>query len=288
MRLAVIGDEVSQRLPEVVRAATGTGFDGVEVRSLENTPPHRLTDEQLDRTCDTLRAAGLAVAGFSPPVFKAPLPRTSADLDAAGALLRHCLDQAVRLGAPHMRVFTFFRDGDPDPLAAARAARQVLDGVDSPLPLVVETGTRSNSPTLQLTLRFLDALGRDDIGVLWDPGNSIFSGWDDLPAPDEYRLGRDRIRHVHVKDPDGTRGYVRLGDGMLDWAQLLAQLAADGYQGWVSLETHWRTGRALTARQRDEPWGEDFSADGYQASVECMRLLAQWRDAAASPSVPHA
>ena len=48
------------------------------------------------------------------------------------------------------------------------------------------------------------------------------------------------IRHVHVKDPAGHSGYVRLGDGDLPWPRILAALAASGYAGWVSLETHWR------------------------------------------------
>jgi sugar phosphate isomerase/epimerase len=113
---------------------------------------------------------------------------------------------------------------------------------------------------------------------LWDPGNSVFSGWDPAPFPADYELGRDRIRHVHIKDPDSTRGYVRLGDGDLDWPSILDLLARDGYEGFLSLETHWRHGRQLTAAQRDEPWGEAFTRDGYAASVECMQRLRGWLD----------
>lgn len=194
--------------------------------------------------------------------------------------------RAELLGAPFVRIFTFYREGDPDPRRAANAAREVLDGVPADrVPLVVETGMRTNSPTMRHTLEFLDALGDDRLGVLWDPGNSVFSGWDPAPFPQDYALGRDRIRHVHVKDPNGRDGYVRLGDGDLPWPAILTRLAEDGYRGWLSLETHWRIGREpLTQRQRDEPWGEEFTAGGFEASSQCMRLLREMAETARTAS----
>jgi hydroxypyruvate isomerase len=44
---------------------------------------------------------------------------------------------------------------------------------------------------------------------------------------------RDAIAHVQVADPPG-RGAP--GTGTLDFEPLFAQLAADGYDGWVGLE----------------------------------------------------
>lgn len=278
MKLAVIGDELSQDPAVVADTAAQLGFAGVEVRSLEETPPHLLSGEQISRLAALLEAKGLAVAGFAPPVFKCALPRTDEDLAAAAGVLAESCRRAALLGAPNLRIFTFVPDGDPRPVLAARTAATVLAGAELPVPLVVETGTNSNTPTIRHVLAFLDELGREDIGVLWDPGNSVYSGWDPAPFPADYLLGRDLVRHVHVKDPDGTRSYVRLGDGNLDWPAILARLAEDGYSGYVSLETHWRHGRVLTAANRAEPWGEEFSRGGYAASVECMQRLRCWAD----------
>lgn len=274
MRLAIINDEIHQDLDTAVRVVRSTGFSGVEIRSVANVPPHLLSDEQLAEARATIAEHGLAVAGFCPPALKCALPRTDEEIGGARALLVRAVEQAALLGAPHVRVFSFYRDGDPDPVTAARVAARVLDGVDlSGIHLLVETGTRTNTPTMALTMTFLEALGRDDLGILWDPGNSVFSGWHPAPFPEEYHIGSGLIRHVHVKDPAGTTGYVRLGDGDLPWADIVAALAADGYEGWLSLETHWRHGRALTQRERDEPWGDAFTDGAYLASVECMHLL---------------
>jgi hydroxypyruvate isomerase len=50
---------------------------------------------------------------------------------------------------------------------------------------------------------------------------------------DSLHRHRDAIAHVQVADPPG-RGAP--GTGTLDFEPLFAQLAADGYDGWVGLE----------------------------------------------------
>lgn len=280
IRLAVIGDELSQDPELVADTAVQLGFTGIEVRSLEETPPHRLTDEQVHRLREVLQDRGLTVAGFAPPVFKSTRPRTDEEKSAARDVLVESCRRAVLLGAPHMRIFTFRcdRERDPEPVLAARAVSELLDGLELSIPLVVETEARSNTPHMADVLAFIDALGRADVAVLWDPANAVYGGWGPSRYPDDYLLGREHIKHVHLKDPDGTRGYVRLGDGDLDWPAILARLAEDGYAGFVSLETHWRHGRVLSTANRAEPWGESFSRDGYAASVECMQRLHAWAD----------
>ncbi|MER5891311.1 sugar phosphate isomerase/epimerase family protein [Streptomyces sp. NPDC001941] len=287
MRLAIINDELSQDIDEAAAEAVRQGFGGLEIRSSGGVPPHLMDDAQLTAVRDAVTGRGLRVAGFDPPALKCALPRTDAETARVRDLVVDSVRRAELLGAPFVRVFTFYREGDPDPRTAARAAREVLDGVPADrVPLLVETGMRTNSPTMRHTLEFLDALGDDRLGILWDPGNSVFSGWDPAPFPADYETGRERIRHVHVKDPVGTAAYVRLGDGDLPWPAILGRLAEDGYDGWVSLETHWRVGRVLTQAQRDEPWGEEFTAGGFEASTTCMRRLRAMADAVAAPPTP--
>ncbi|MFG2671733.1 sugar phosphate isomerase/epimerase family protein [Streptomyces sp. NPDC048445] len=287
MRLAVINDELSQDIEQAAATTSRLGFDGLEIRSSGGVAPHRMDDAALARIRATVARHGLRVAGFDPPALKCELPRTAAETDSARALVTDSVRRAELLGAPFVRIFTFYRQGDPDPRRAAAAAREVLDGVPfGRVPLLVETGMRTNSPTMRHTLEFLDALGDDRLGILWDPGNSVFSGWDPAPFPQDYALGRERIRHVHVKDPDGRRAYVRLGDGDLPWPAIIARLAEDGYRDWISLETHWRVGRVLNQAQRDEPWGEEFTAGGFEASSTCMRLLREMTRSTGEDAVP--
>ncbi len=40
--------------------------------------------------------------------------------------------------------------------------------------------------------------------------------------------------------PDHTPAWGPLGERDIDWRGQLGALLADGYSGWISLETHWR------------------------------------------------
>lgn len=275
MRLSVITDEISQDLARALDLATAVGFDGIEVRSVWNVAPHRLTDEQLATIRSDALASGLAVVAFDPPALKQPRPRSSEELAQCRTALHRGVQQARVLGAPYVRMFSFYREDRPEPELAAGLVRDLLPDLDTAgVTLLIETGTRTNTPTLRHALRFLDVVDDERLAILWDPGNAVFGGWDPVPFPADYAAGRDRIRHVHVKDPDATRGYVELGSGDLPWPAIVEALAEDGYEGYLSLETHWRMGRCLTAEQRDEPWGDAFSEGGLSASLACMKRLA--------------
>ncbi|WP_174184506.1 sugar phosphate isomerase/epimerase family protein [Nocardia barduliensis] len=278
MKLAVIGDEIAQDIEVVADVAAGAGARGVEVRSVADRAPGMLTRPELQRIRNALDAKELEVAGYAPPAFKCPLPITDEECALVADELAGFMEQAAVLGAPHVRIFTFWREGEPDPVRAARAAARVLSEVRSEIPLVVETGTRTNTPTMRHVLAFLEELSFPGLGILWDPGNTVFSGWDPAPFPEDYAAGGTLIRHVHVKDPDGMNGYVRIGSGDLPWPAILRRLAEDGYAGYLSLETHWRIGRVLSALERDSPWGDAFSRDGQAASVECLGILRTMLD----------
>lgn len=283
MHPCILTDEISQDLDQALALCERHGFPAIEVRSVWNTAPHELTLQQCREIAGRAAARGISIAGFASPVFKTALPDGAARLAECEALLARSLEQAAALGAGIMRIFSFYRSGDPDVPAAAAAMAAVLGRVPANgVTLAVETGTRTNTPTAALTRQLLDRLGRPDIGVLWDPGNTVFAGFGagsglcgllDLRPAD--------LVHVHVKDPLGTSGYVELGRGNVPWPAILDALADRGYRGHLSLETHWRRERVLTGPERDNPWGDGFSAGGYEASGACMATLAAWMAARA-------
>jgi sugar phosphate isomerase/epimerase len=84
---------------------------------------------------------------------------------------------------------------------------------------------------------------------------------------------------VHVKDakrdPKTDEPHVVcVGEGVVDWRGQLRTLLSKDYQGYVSLETHWRP-QALTEEQMNQPGGEAFSESGEYASDLCMQNLVQ-------------
>jgi L-ribulose-5-phosphate 3-epimerase len=86
-------------------------------------------------------------------------------------------------------------------------------------------------------------VGHPALGLNWDPANSYSAG-EDMPFPDGYAYVRGLVRHVHFKDarqdPLSGRRTWTISDGVIDWAGAIAALHADGYEGYISVETHVR------------------------------------------------
>jgi L-ribulose-5-phosphate 3-epimerase len=61
------------------------------------------------------------------------------------------------------------------------------------------------------------------------------------PFPDGYSCVRDRVIHVHLKDMDGEGNWTKMGTGVVDYQGQLRALADDGYEGVLSLETHYES-----------------------------------------------
>ena len=91
----------------------------------------------------------------------------------------------------------------------------------------------------------------EDVGLLLDTGHLVFAGGDPVGVARRHRA---RIVHVHCKDVRanvakevlaGDRSFLRAvldgiftvpGDGSIDFAAVLRELAPSGYDGWLVVE----------------------------------------------------
>ncbi|TYR78263.1 sugar phosphate isomerase/epimerase [Priestia megaterium] len=279
MKLAIIGDEIDQDLSKVINIVKEKSFSGVEIRSVWNTRPDELDKIQIKKIKKEIKDSNLLIAGFDSPVFKTELPRTTEQLQEARENFLKAVEQARLLNAGFIRVFTFYRVGEANPRLAGRVLQEIIgDIIPDDIGIYIETGMRTNTPTIQHMLSMLDVIASDQLGVVWDPGNSVYAGAIKKPFPSEYKEGKDVIKHIHIKDPKGQQEYVRLGDGDIPWLDILRNLKEDNYTGWLSLETHWRIGKVLSQEIRDNPWYDQFSDGGYAASVQCMDKIKKYME----------
>ena len=96
-----------------------------------------------------------------------------------------------------------------------------------------------NPRSLCFNIERLDSLFAlsDKLGHVYDTGNYLFAGDDALEA---YGRFRDRIGHVHLKDraaPDDMR-CVPAGSGCIPIADIVRDLRATGYTGWLTVEQY--------------------------------------------------
>lgn len=279
MRYSLISDEVSQHLAVAAEFAHAYGIEALELRSVENVNIFSFSREMAQETARILQGEGLAVSCLSAPLFKFSIDDPSARR-ACVENLRRSVEHCALLGCSLIRGFAFLRpeDGAIPYARIAEAYQEILPllrGTD--INICLESDPTVNGRSAAELVRCLQAIDSPRVQAVWDPGNLLFvpEGED---AATGFALLRPYIRHVHVKDavrlPDGSAKAVRLGAGQADTALQMRLLASMGYQGYMSLETHYRLDRALDEELIKTPGGSDFSSGGYAASAEC---IAPWK-----------
>ncbi len=110
-------------------------------------------------------------------------------------------------------------------------------------------------------LRLLEDLDPENVGVIYDIGNSVIEGNEPLALGVEM-LG-SYLAHVHVKDlrmvpGDRWDGHqdcsTPLGEGAIQWQTCLRILQNAGYEGWLGMENFTGIERDLERIQADAEW----------------------------------
>jgi sugar phosphate isomerase/epimerase len=285
MKTAIITDEVSQEFEDVLRFASDFQLDGLEIRSLWNKPPHKLSDEEVKLIRTRCAGKGLAICGIASPVFKCDIEKEE-ELEAHVEIFKRCLHLAEEWNAPVIRVFTGWRRENNKELfpRIARAFREKLLPLvkGKPVLLGIENEYSTNVADGEEAAGFLRELKSDQVTLVWDPCNILYMPNSSDPFEVDYPKVRGKIGHYHVKDADRVPGAeppaesTALGDGQARLRDTLEALREDGYRGWVSLETHWRMQKKLGEDVTRSPMGADFSANAEPASRECMKRLKSW------------
>ena len=130
--------------------------------------------------------------------------------------------------------------------------------------LVVETGLFSGLNNGYLAAKFIRDLGSNQLKILWDPANCLYSG--EEPWPEGYTYVREYLSHIHIKDikynrKKYTAEFTPLGAG--DMGPYLCDLAEtlrkDNYQGVVTLENCYEPNHNVYA--------------GYEANLQLFKKL---------------
>ncbi len=291
--LTIISDEVSQDIAEVTDFVREFGLPGIELRSMFGRAFKDLTPTDIATIAHTARDEGTRVFGCATPVFKCRLDDAAAIREHLD-IFRRSLDIACTLGSDFVRVFTFLRHASPAENQAAlpRVAEHLAQLVEIARGMPVRIGVENELSCIVAKEEELkpvfNRLAQPAIGIVWDPCNILYLP-DEPPVP---RAGfaelAPRVLHVHVKD--AVRGMragaalpatsVPVGLGDVNWRSHLPEIFRCGYEGLLSLETHWRVAE-LAEEELHLPSGYAFSRGGAVASRVCMHNLNALIDAQA-------
>jgi L-ribulose-5-phosphate 3-epimerase len=258
LRIAAITDEFSPDFGAALDAMASIGMTGAELRVLWGKNIMDLSDDELARARDMVQAKGMEVMSIASPILKCVLPgapdidtRFQQDIFASKhtfedqpRLTEHAFKIAKFFGAKIIRVFSYWRTVKPE-VVFDDVVKSVLDlaqqAAKEDLIVGLENEHACHVGLAEEATKVLNAAKHPNLKLVWDPANALVGGED--PFPHGYGLlPKDRIVHVHVKDchMEGHKPvWGPVGTRRVDWKGQIAALRADGYTGWLSLETHW-------------------------------------------------
>ena len=281
-KIGIVGDEVSQDFQKVVDFAEEFTLGAIEIRSVWDKPPQALTERDIGEMRRALEGTDIQIVGIASPFFKCDIDDMK-ERETHIEILQACIKLAKALDANLIRTFAFWRTDD-----AERRWNEIVSAYDEPVRIAenegVILGLENEASTLlataKLTERFVQEIDSPNVRAIWDPANEIHAeGLGEVPYPDGYERLKSLMVHVHAKDAaknpaTGSVESVAVGEGLVDWQSQLQALMDDGYNGYVSLETHWRPTRTLDEDLLNRPGGSTFSEAGEEGSRICMKNLS--------------
>jgi inosose dehydratase len=244
----------------VLDAIASSGYDGTELGPYGYLPTNK---DALKRELD---ARGLTLGSSFVPV-------SLEDPAATDSVIAHCLKVAALLS--QFGVKELIVADDEAPMRTTHAGRIPRDGskgwtaaewknaiatlesiatrvmAEHGLNVVVHHHAGTYIETPEEVDRLLEGARPDLVNLLLDTGHYVYGGGDPV---DLVRRHGSRVRYVHLKDADKAqlanvrtsdismqdawkRGiFCALGDGVVDFKGVAAELAKHSYDGWMIVE----------------------------------------------------
>lgn len=259
--LSGFADEISPDLDEQVALVTDLGLRYIELRSAWDVNILDLDAAQLRRVRDTLDDAGLGVSSIGSPIGKIAI---TDDNTPHLARMRHAAEVARLFDAPFIRMFSYFMPDGADvddyrdevisrlkDLAAIAEAAGVT--------LIHENEKEIFGDIPRRCLDIVEAVNSPALKLTWDNANFVQCGV--RPFTEGYAMLSPHVAYLQVKDAlmaDGT--VVPAGEGDGQFRETMRAFAADGFDGFVSLEPHLGYGHSLGGFSGPEKWRRAHAA----------------------------
>ncbi len=278
--IAVITDEISQDLTVAAALVKEFGGSAVEIRSVWEKSSHELEADDIARIKRIADDHELRICGIASPLYKCTLGDAEEEKQHID-ILRRCIAVAHALGTNLIRVFTFWQQPGAPPWEriAEKFQEPIRLAETEDIILGVENDPSTMGANARQVVEFLSLIDHPRIRSVWDPGNELWEGKARAAFPDGYEILKPWIVHIQLKDlkrtAEGKVEAVRLGAGEVDYLGQFRALKADGYRGYLSLETHWRVRREIPEELLHRPKGSAFSFGGEEATRLCLQSLRE-------------
>lgn len=238
--LTGFADEISPDLGEQLDTLAQESMRFMELRSVWNTNVLDLTDAELERIRSETAERNIGISSIGSPIGKVPI---TDPFEPHLERFRRALHVAAVMGAPYVRVFSFFiPQGDEPDLyrdeVVGRMATLAGEAGGAGITLLHENEKEIYGDVPSRCLEILKRVDSPALRAAWDAANFVQCGIS-RPYTEGYESLRPYIEYVHVKDALSDTGrVVPAGDGDGEIPETLSELRASGFGGFFSLEPH--------------------------------------------------
>jgi sugar phosphate isomerase/epimerase len=241
-RISAFADEIDPDPQKQVDALQACGVRHLELRSILKTNVLDLTDLQIRELKSLLDGRGISLSAVGSPIGKIKIDEP---FEPHLKRFRRALELCKVFGTSNIRVFSYYltEGGDWDDWR-----RDVLDRTweicklarQAEVRLVHENEHRIYGDDPVRVVDLMETIRAQPDGdcfwAVYDPANYVFCGFDPWKA---WEMTRPWTVHFHIKDWVRGEEHGRpAGEGQGRVAEVLADAAQAGYDGFATLEPH--------------------------------------------------
>jgi sugar phosphate isomerase/epimerase len=237
--LSAFGDEIHPDLKVQLKVLKAHHISYIDLRMVQGISILNYSLEEVKVIKNQLDAMNIKVSALASPIGKISIGDAfKPELE----LFKHALKIAKLLEAKYIRIFSYYIPSGQAPenfreevLARITALTALAEKHNIILLHENEKEIYGDSP--ERCLDILTSVNSSHLKAILDPANFIQCGEEAFPKA--YKMLKSYIVYFHIKDArlgDGSVLPAGEGDGRIP--ELLELLAAEGFEGFLSLEPH--------------------------------------------------
>ena len=251
-KISGFSDEISENIDVQFETLNRLGIKWFEPRGVNGINIANLSDDERSRLLEKMNIYQINVSSIGSPIGKVKIEE---DYSEHFERFKRVVDTAEFLGTKYIRIFSFYHDSKEEwsncerKEVLARLSKMIDYAKERDIVLLHENEKGIYGDTAERCLDLMQNLACANFKAVFDPANFIQCNEDVFNA---YQQLKPYIAYMHIKDADKNGNVVPAGYGKGHLEEILQDLFANGYDGFLSLEPHLGSFTGLSELEPDD------------------------------------